>query len=176
MPVDGHFSPMSVPHSAAAAMAMQPPIGYPSMNCAPPTSPMDVHNAAAAAAMALGRPAGPNMYQHMVHVAQRQSQLQQQLMLQQGRYRSPAEQPLGSQQQQMFLQMQQQQMRMRQCRMDQAYLVQQQVKQQQQQQHHQQQYQKLQGKAAMAVGQGDELAETCELDDTLGVLGVLGLQ
>lgn len=171
VPMDAsRVSPMHMPQSAAPGV-MRSPLGYPAMQV-PPSSPIDMHMAAAA--MAAGRGAGPQAYQHMVHVAQRQSQLQQQLMLQQGRYNRTLDHPQGHQQMllQMQLQQQQQHRMQRQCRADQAFLVQQQMRHQQQQQ----QVQKLHGKPMMAAGFGDEVGETGELDDTLGVLGVLGLQ
>ncbi|WIA10103.1 hypothetical protein OEZ85_010310 [Tetradesmus obliquus] len=193
------YSPL--PNLPSSAGMMPSPLGYPGP---PPSSPMEMHSAAAAAA-AMGRgmqPAGvgmpgPAMYhQHQQHlVAQRQSQLQQ--MLLQGRYSRSMEQPppLASpqhHQQHMLLQMQmqqqahaqaqaqaqahaQQQMRM-QRRMDQAYLVQQQQQAAVQRQQQQQYVQKLAPQKSGGLLVQEEAGDNGELDDKLGVLGVLGLQ
>jgi hypothetical protein len=117
--------------------------------------------------MSMNMAGAPAMY---MLVAQRQSQLQQQLMLQSPYApRGPAVSEAaaaGSQQAMLTMQMQQQQARMqRQRRLEQALGG--------------QQMQSGPGGVRQQQGMGghpEEFAETGELDDKLGVLGVLGLQ
>jgi hypothetical protein len=99
----------------------------------------------------------PALYQQMM-VAQRQNQLQQQLMLQSpyAPRPMPACEVPGGQQMMMNMHLQQQQHQERMQRQRRLFMGQQQ--------------------ARVGPGAAEEAGETGELDDKLGVLGVLGLQ
>jgi hypothetical protein len=159
----GHPSP--VHYAGGAGVPPRAPMGYGMPQQSPP---MMQHAGLQAAGR--GMPGGMNMagspalYQHML-VAQRQNQLQQQLMLQSPYApRGPPEGPSAGNQQMMMnmqLQQQQQQHQERMQRQRRLFMVQQQA---------------AVGRPQQGLGQPEDIGETGELDDKLGVLGVLGLQ
>lgn len=168
LPADaaGGYSPVHYP--GALGVPPRVPVGY---GMPQQSSPLPHMAGSSMGAAGRGMPGGmmnmagsPALYQQML-VAQRQSQLQQQLMLQ-SPY-APRAPPstegaaAGNPQMMLNMQMQQQhQARMqRQRRLEQAFMVQQASTRQQQ-----------------APVQPDDVGDTGELDDKLGVLGVLGLQ
>lgn len=104
----------------------------------------------------------PAMYQQML-AAQRQNQLQHQMMLNspyapRAAMPAPEASPAGNQQMMLNMQLQQQQHQARMQRQRRLFMAQQ------------------AGGRLPGMGGSDDMGDTGELDDKLGVLGVLGLQ
>jgi hypothetical protein len=153
--------PSPVHYAGGAGVPPRPPLGY---GMPQQSSPMMQHAGSQRGMPGVMNMAGsPALYQHML-VAQRQNQLQQQLMLQSPYApRGPPEgPPVGNQQMMMNMQLQQQQQHQeRMQRQRRLFMVQQQAGV---------------GRPQQGLGQPEDIGETGELDDKLGVLGVLGLQ
>lgn len=133
------------------------------------SSPMPQH-VAMAAGRGMNMPGGmnvnmagsPAMYQQMM-AAQRQNQLQQQMTLNspyapRAPMPAPEASPAGNQQMMLNMQLQQQQHQARMQRQRRLFMAQQ------------------AGGRLPGMGGSDDMGDTGELDDKLGVLGVLGLQ
>jgi hypothetical protein len=156
----GCYSP--VHYAGPAGVPPRVPVSY---GMPQQSSPMPQHAAMAAGrGMNMNMAGSPAMYQQMM-AAQRQNQLQQQMMLNspyapRAAMPAPEVSPAGNQQMMlnMQLQQQQQQHQARMQRQRRLFMAQQ------------------AGGRLPGMGGSDDMGDTGELDDKLGVLGVLGLQ